>query len=135
MLDERDVLVFGVPGTLASSWLSRESLVLNVEEPLSTPIAVLSRWGPLSMRRRTLKNPSSGVGSADDLLELIWDDLSIEGERLFHAATMLRTELNGERGDACGRLSEGPWGVVSVSVAVYEVAVNVFEYVGVELDV
>ena len=48
---------------------------------------------------------------------------------------MLRTKLNGEHGDACGCLSEGPWGVVPVSVAVYEVAVNVFEYVGVELDV
>ena len=65
-----------------------------------------ARWGPLSARRRMLKNPSSGVTS-DDLLELTWD-LSSEGDRLFHAATMLRTEVRGERGDACGRLSEVP---------------------------
>jgi hypothetical protein len=51
-----------------------------------------------------LKNPSSGVVSVNDTC----DDLSIEGERLFHAATMLRTELNGERGDVCGRLSGVP---------------------------
>ena len=48
---------------------------------------------------------------------------------------MLCTKLNGELGDACGHLSEGPWGVVPVSVAVYKVAVNMFEYIGVELDV
>jgi hypothetical protein len=64
----------------------------------------LSRWKPLSARRRMLKIPSSGVVSAADTC----DDLSMEGERLFHAATMLRTELNGERGDVCGRLSEVP---------------------------
>ena len=55
-----------------------------------------------------LKKPSSGVKSVDDLLELTWDDLSSEGERLLHAATILRTELSGERGEACGRLSEVP---------------------------
>ena len=71
--------------------------------PDSPPIEALSRWKPLSARRRMLKNPSSGVVSADTC-----DDLSIEGERLFHAATMLRTELNGDRGDVCGRLSEVP---------------------------
>lgn len=67
-----------------------------------------SRLKPLPARRRMLKNPSSGVKSVEDLLELSCDDLSIDGERLFHAATMLRTELKGERGDACGRLSEAP---------------------------
>lgn len=36
------------------------------------------------------------------------DDLSMDGERLVHAATMLRTELRGEHGDVCGRLSEVP---------------------------
>ena len=51
-----------------------------------------------------LKNPSSGVVSVADTC----DDLSIEGERLFHAATTLRTELNGERGDVWGRLSDVP---------------------------
>jgi len=62
-----------------------------------------SRQPPRS--HRMLKKPSSSVTSdSDDLLELTWDDLLIEGERLFHTATMLRTELSGERGDACGRL-------------------------------
>jgi hypothetical protein len=71
-----------------------------------------------------LKNPSSGVVSVGDTC----DDLSKDGERLFHAATMLRTELSGERGDVCGRLSEVPWGVVAlVSVKPYEVEVKVFE--------
>lgn len=105
-LDARDMVVLGVLGTLASSGLWRESIVLNVDELLSPRIAALSRWEPLSARRRMLKNPSSGVTSVDDLLELTWDDLSSEGDRLLHAATMLRTELSGERGDACGRLSE-----------------------------
>jgi len=58
----------------------------------------------------------------------------MEGERLFHAATTLRTELNGERGDVCGRRSEGPWAVILVSVVLYEVEVNVFEWVGVSLE-
>ena len=52
------------------------------------------------------------------------DDLSIEGERLFHAATTLRTELNGEHGDVCGHLSEVPWVVVLVLVKRYEVGVS-----------
>ncbi len=70
-----------------------------------------------------LKNPSCCVVSVADTC----DDSSIEGERLFHAATMLRTELNGERGDVCGRLSEVPWVVALVSVKLYDVGVNVFE--------
>jgi hypothetical protein len=91
--------------------------------PDSPPIEALSRWKPLSARRRMLKNPSSGVVSTADTC----DDLSMEGERLFHAATMLRTELNGERGDVCGRLSEVPWVVALVLVKLYEVGVNVLE--------
>lgn len=53
-----------------------------------------------------LKNPSSNVASVSDILELSCDDLSMEGERLFHAATTLRTELNGDCGNACGRLND-----------------------------
>ena len=63
--------------------------------------------GPLSARRRMLKDPSSGVTS-DDLLELTRDDLSSEGDRLLHAATTLCTEVRSEHGDDCGRLSEVP---------------------------
>jgi hypothetical protein len=30
----------------------------------------------------------------------------MEGERLFHAATIFLTEVKGDRGDVCGRLNE-----------------------------
>ena len=43
-----------------------------------------------------LKNPSSGIVSIGDTC----NDLSIDGERLFHAVIMLRTELSGERGES-----------------------------------
>jgi len=61
-----------------------------------------------------LKNPSSGVASI--VLELTCDDLSMEGERLFHAATTLRTEANGDRGDVCGRFNDVIWVVALVLV-------------------
>jgi hypothetical protein len=63
-----------------------------------------------------LKNPSSGVTSDGDLLELTCDDISMEGERLFHAATTLRTEVNGDRGDVCGRFNDATWVVALVLV-------------------
>jgi hypothetical protein len=72
----------------------------------------LSRRKPLSACRRMLKKPSSGVVSVCETCDV----LSKDGERLFHAATMLRTKLSGERGDICGRLSEVPWVVALVSV-------------------
>ena len=47
---------------------------------------------------------------------------------------MLRTELSGERGDTCGRISEVPGGVVAlVSVKPYDVEVKAFNHVGVSL--
>ena len=60
-----------------------------------------------------LKNPSSGIASVCDTC----DDLSKYGEQHFHAATMLRTELSGKRGDVCGRLRVKP---CEVEVKVFE---------------
>lgn len=42
-------------------------------------------------------------------------DFAREGVRSFHAATMLRTEVSGERGDACERRRDP----VGVSVPVF----------------
>jgi len=74
-----------------------------------------------------LKNPSSGVASIDDLVEPTPDELSMEGERLFHAATTLRTEVSGDRSDVCGHFNDVIWVVALVLVGPQEVEVNVFE--------
>lgn len=46
------------------------------------------------------------------------------GVRSFHAATMLRTDVSGERGDVCGRRSDDAVGV-PVKVFVLVVGVRV----------
>ena len=77
-----------------------------------------------------LKNPSSAIVSVGDTC----DDLSIDGERLFHAIIMLRTELSRKCGDTCGRLGEVPGGVMAlVSVKPYDVEVKVSNQVRVSL--
>lgn len=80
------------------------------------------RAAPRSARLRKLKRPSPPcVGEGDVAVERT--DLPSEGVRSFHAATMLRTEVSGERGDVCGRRSDD-----AVGVAVVVKPVNVFEY-------
>jgi len=56
-----------------------------------------------------------------------------KGVRSFQAATMLRTEVSGERGEVCGRRRGDAVGVpVKVAVPVkVSVGVNVFENVSV----
>ena len=83
---------------------------------------------PRSARLRTLNNPSPCVGDGDVAAERA--DLPSDGVRSFHAATMLRTDVSGERGDVCGRRSED-----AVGVAVDVKPVNVFEYVPVPVPV
>jgi hypothetical protein len=51
-----------------------------------------------------LKNLSSGVISVADTC----NDLSIDGEQLFHTVIMLHTELSGECVDACGSFNKVP---------------------------
>ena len=51
-------------------------------------------------------------------------DLLSDGVRSFHAATMLRTDVSGDRGDVCGRRREE-----AVGVAVVVKPVKVFVYV------
>lgn len=94
----------------------------------------LSRASPLSARRRKLNKPSScpvvcactgGVFGSPPLRGVPSD-----GVRCFHAATMLRTEVNGERGEVCGRRSGVCVGVVvPVSVSVNPVRVLPLVYV------
>ena len=83
---------------------------------------------PRSARLRTLKSPSPCVG--DGLVAAERTDLPSDGVRSFHAATMLRTDVSGERGDVCGRRSED-----AVGVAVDVKPVNVFEYESVPVPV
>ena len=74
-----------------------------------------------------LKNPSSGVASVDDLVEPTSDELLMEGERLFHAAATLRTEVSGDHSDVCGHFNDVIWVIALMLVGPQEVEMDMVE--------
>lgn len=95
--------------------LARASAALSPSSnlPISLDVPSLRRAAPRSARLRKLKRPSPPcVGDGDVVFERI--DLLNDGVRSFHAATILRTEVSGERGEVCGRRREDAVGVAVV---------------------
>lgn len=64
---------------------------------------------PLSVREARLRRPKRSSGFTTSEIDDSVDDCAVSpkaGVRSFHAATRLRTDIRGERGDVCGRRKE-----------------------------
>jgi hypothetical protein len=86
------------------------------------------RFSAREARLRRLNRPSVLLGgeTVDSVEDCVFPS---DGVRSFHAATMLRTDVRGERGDVCGRRKGETVGVIlDVFVALLD-AVNVLENV------
>ncbi len=102
-------LVLNASPLLASATLCAP---VDVDLPISSTSRSLGRAPPREARRRTLNRPSPWDGEGEVVFERT--DLLRDGVRSFHAATMFRTDVSGDRGDVWGRRSDEAVGVAVV---------------------